>query len=240
MINKNDIKKYIITTIFLIIILIISLFLIYTTFIKNKNVNENKKTVQENSNQFKKDYELLNGTKDDKGNLKYIDVSLPEINSFKYATITEVIELLKNGSGVLYLGMPECNWCRNILPILIDSANETKIDKILYYNPKQIRTDNTHEYQELVNILNTYLLTDTTTQKETDANFDKNKKRVYMPDIYIIKNGKILGNHAVTLDSQKDSKITLNESQKQELKTIYKNLMLKLSNSNVCEDDNGC
>lgn len=232
-------KKNILITIILILVIIGSVFLVYNTFIKNKNIKENKKALQENSNQFKKDYELLNGTKDDKGNLKYIDISLPETNPFKYATINEVLELLKNGTGILYIGMPECNWCRNMLPILIEAANETKTDTILYYNPKQIRTDNTSEYQEIVSLLNPYLSTDTTTQKETDTNFDKNKKRVYMPDVYIIKNGKILGNHAVTLDSQKDSKIALNESQHQELKTIYKDLMLKLSNSNVCEDD-GC
>ena len=42
-------KKNILITIILILVIIGSVFLVYNTFIKNKNIKENKKALQENN-----------------------------------------------------------------------------------------------------------------------------------------------------------------------------------------------
>lgn len=234
--KKNNLKPL------LILLLLIFIVSIGIYFLNNKN---NNNTTQEqtisDSSKFKQDYEAQNTTKDDDNNLKYISMSLPDKMPFKYATTEDVFNLFEKGTGVVYFGMPECNWCRTMLPILIDVANENKIDTILYFNPKQIRADNTPEYQKLVEILKNYLSTDTSTQKETDTTFDKNKKRLYMPDVYVVKNGMIIGNHADTVNSQEDPKVTLTDSQKTELKKIFTDLLSQIS-SKTCDENTkeGC
>jgi thiol-disulfide isomerase/thioredoxin len=224
-------KSYIMIIIFIIAIAIISV-LFYKEYISNKR-KANKEALD-----FKQEYESLNNTKDNNGNIQYINISFPEKNPFRYATIDEIFNFLSKGTGILYFGMPECNWCRTMLPVLLDAANTEGIKEILYYNPKQIRKDNTEEYQRLVAMLNDYLSTDTTTQKETDENFDSTKKRLYMPDVYFIKNGKIVGNHMDTLDSQKDAKTPLTVEQYTELKTIFTDLISKIKNESC--NDKGC
>lgn len=234
--KKNNLKPL------LILLLLIFIVSIGIYFLNNKN---NNNTTQEqtisDSSKFKQDYEAQNTTKDDENNLKYISMSLPDKMPFKYATTEDVFNLFEKGTGVVYFGMPECNWCRTMLPILIDVANENKIDTILYFNPKQIRADNTPEYQKLIEILKNYLSTDTSTQKETDSNFDKNKKRLYMPDVYVVKNGMIIGNHADTVNSQEDPKVTLTDSQQIELKKIFTDLLSQIS-SKTCDENTkeGC
>lgn len=234
--KKNNLKPL------LILLLLIFIVSIGIYFLNNKN---NNNTTQEqtisDSSKFKQDYEAQNTTKDDENNLKYISMSLPDKMPFKYATTEDVFNLFEKGTGVVYFGMPECNWCRTMLPILIDVANENNIDTILYFNPKQIRADNTPEYQKLIEILKNYLSTDTSTQKETDSNFDKNKKRLYMPDVYVVKNGMVIGNHADTVNSQEDPKVTLTDSQQIELKKIFTDLLSQIS-SKTCDENTkeGC
>lgn len=220
----------------MIIILIIAIAIASALFYKEYKSNKNQNTKE--SLDFKQEYEALNGTKDDEGNIKYVSISFTENNPFRYVTINEVFNFLENGTGILYFGMPECNWCRSMLPVLLDATSSSGIKKILYYNPKQIRKDNTEEYKRLIEILNNYLSTDTTTQKETDENFDSSKKRLYMPDVYFVKNGEIVGNHMSTLDSQEDSKTPLTVEQYTELKNIFKNLISKVKPES-CNDE-GC
>lgn len=239
--KKNNFKPLIIV---LILVLIISIGIYFLNTNNNKKQNTTNNVQEQNisdSVKFKQDYEAQNATKDDDNNLKYISMSLPDKMPFKYATTEDVFNLFEKGTGVIYFGMPECNWCRTMLPILIDVANENKIDTILYFNPKQIRADNTPEYQKLVEILKNYLSTDTSTQKETDTTFDKNKKRLYMPDVYVVKNGMIIGNHADTVNSQEAPKVTLTDSQKTELKKIFTDLLSQIS-SKTCDENTkeGC
>lgn len=239
---KKNFLKFLVIIIGIIIILSTIIYFGYTNIYLKKHTNTSTK--DENTSEsikFKEDYEAQNTTKDDNGNLKYISMNLPEKMPFKYASIDDIFNLFSNGTGVIYFGMPECNWCRAMLPTLIEVANEKNIDTILYFNPKQIRSDNTEEYQKLVKLLEPFLKTDTTTQKETEVDFDKNKKRLYLPDVYIVKNGKIMGNHADTVDTQEDPKIEFTDSQRTELKNIFIDLLSKISNKTCNETTNeGC
>ena len=38
--------------------------------------------------------------------------SVSEDNVFCYKTIDEIINILEHGTGVVYLGFPECPWCK--------------------------------------------------------------------------------------------------------------------------------
>lgn len=231
--NKNKYSRYIcIVVAFLIVVL--SIIAIYIAYIKNSNENRGNSN---DSIKFKQEYESLNTLKKDDGANKYVNVEIPEDNTIVYADINKVFDILESKTGIIYFGKPTCPWCRNMLPVLIEAAKSNNLN-IYYYNPQEIRENNTIEYQNLVEKLYDFLPVDTTTQKETDSSFDKNKKRLYMPDVYFVKNGKIVGNHMSTVESQTDPKIALNEQQKEELKKIYTDLIKKMQTDtdNTCND----
>ena len=115
---------------------------------------------------FKKEYESLNETKNKNGK-EYIKVNIDKTNPIVYADYDKVINLIKNDTAVIYFGFPECPWCRNAVPVLLDTAKELGIEKIYYYNALSIRDkktldesgnivveeEGTKEYKELVELL---------------------------------------------------------------------------------------
>lgn len=111
---------------------------------------------------------------------EYSNVS--EDNVFVYRTDKEIIDILKHGTGIIYLGFPECPWCQAYVSYLDEVAKETKIEKIYYLNILEIRKNNTKEYQEIVSLLDNYLSYD-----------EEGKKRIYVPAIVAVKEGEIIG-----------------------------------------------
>lgn len=156
---------------------------------------------------FKEEYEALNN---------YIKVSIDDDNPIKYAEFNEVETLLTSGTGVIYFGFPSCPWCRNMIPVLLDVAKENNYDTIYYFNPSDIRSNDNSDYNRLIEILDDYLLE------------DAGNKKLYVPDVYFVKAGKIVGHHLSTVESQTDPKVSLNEEQVNELSGIYQDLFDKI------------
>ena len=104
-------------------------------------------------------------------------------NVFKYQTAEEVIDTLKNGTGVVYLGFPSCPWCQNYAKMLNDLAKEKGVKEIYYYNIHDDRENGTEAYEKLVKILGNYL--------QEDNNGDK---RIYVPNLTFVVDGQIIGN----------------------------------------------
>ena len=115
-----------------------------------------------------------------------------EDNVFVYRNIEEVISMLKHGTGVVYLGFPECPWCQTYVKYLNEVAKEVGVDKIYYYNILEDRTNNTEEYKEIVSLLEDVLQYD-----------DEGNSRVYVPNVSFHVGGKIIGNDCET---SKDTK----------------------------------
>ncbi len=109
---------------------------------------------------------------------------VPVDNVFKYTTAKEVVELFKEKQAVIFFGFKECKWCQSYAPILNDYAKENSIDTIYYVDIKEDRANNTEDYQALVKLLNKYLSKD-----------DEGNKRIYVPDVYFVKDGKIIGHN---------------------------------------------
>ena len=104
-------------------------------------------------------------------------------NVFIYSDINEILNIMKNGTGVVYLGFPESKWCQKYVTILNEVAKENEIDKIYYYNIYNDIKNNTENYQKLISILDEYL--------QFDA---ENKKKIDIPNISFHIEGKIIGN----------------------------------------------
>lgn len=220
----------------LLIIFLLSSYLIY-----NFVDSDTKNIVTNEEIRFKEEYEKLNGVYNDKTNHYYMNVNILENSNVKYKNANEIIDILKNGTGVIYFGFPECPWCRNLVPILVDTLNEYTMP-FYYYNAYEIR-DNKHlddngdivvdkegtkEYYEIVDILKDYL-------GEYSGLNDNSIKRLYFPTIVFVKEGKILYVHTGTLDSQEDPSVSLTDEQKNELANIISVYATKVYDV-VCDD----
>lgn len=158
-----------------------------------------EKDINKDAIKFKNEYESLNN-KVNSNNKKYIDVSIDEENGMIYASYDKVIDIIKNETAIIYFGFPECPWCRNAVPVLLDAIKEMGIDKIYYYNALAIRDkktlddngniivedEGTKEYKELVKLLYDHL-------PAYGGLNDETIKRLYFPTVLFVKNGEILG-----------------------------------------------
>ena len=102
-------------------------------------------------------------------------------NVYVYKSINDIINVLSKGTGIVYLGFPECPWCQRYVVYLNNLAKEYNIEEIYYYNIKDARSNNTKEYQKIVEILNDLLPYD-----------DNGNKKVFVPTVVFVKNGKVI------------------------------------------------
>ena len=103
-------------------------------------------------------------------------------NYFVYRNIDEIIKILEHGTGVVYLGFPECPWCQAYVSMLNEVADIEGLEKIYYYNIYEDRKNNTDSYQKIVNIIGEHLQYD-----------DEGNKRIYVPAIIVVSEGQIIG-----------------------------------------------
>ena len=189
---------------------------------------------------FKNEYESLNGKANEKGE-EYKNVSIDDDNNVTYIDENKVIDILENGTGVIYFGFPECPWCRNAVPVLISAADEVGMD-IYYFNALSIRDvkeldeygdiittkEGTKEYYKIIELLGD----NADTYSGLD---DESEKRLYFPTVVFVRDGEILGLHSGTVDSQEDPYVDLDENQTEELLNIYINYMHEVLN-NYCDE----
>lgn len=235
-----------------VLIIIIGLVLIISGiigFLAFKDQKENKKT---EINKFKEEYESLNGVVNDNG-YTYPTVDIDVNNPIIYSNEDEVLNILKDGTGIIYFGFPTCPWCRNMVSTLVSAAESTNFSKIYYLNVLDLRdslsvNDNgeisidkkgSKNYKKILkkldDILDEYYIKDAAGNK-----VDTNEKRLYVPLVIAVSNGKVVSYHANTVDSHvagKNGYAEMTKEQKEELFDIYINMISKLSNSS-CNDEN--
>lgn len=229
-------------------IIIITIVTVFAIFMGYKYFSEEENIVSEDAINFKKEYEILNNRVNSSNNKVYPEVNIPKDNVIKYSSYDEIFEILKSGTGVIYLGYPECPWCRNLVPTMLMAAKEVEIDTIYYLNIKEDRDflilddnkqvitqkEGSKQYYKLVealsSILDDYVLT-TNEGKEVNTG----KKRVYVPIVIFVKDGKIIGKHIDTVESQKDPYVLLSDVEQEELLLKLIDLMSSVSGS-VCDE----
>ncbi|MBQ2872506.1 MAG: thioredoxin family protein [Bacilli bacterium] len=108
--------------------------------------------------------------------------TLTEDNYFVYRKNEEIVKILEHGTGVIYLGFPECPWCQAYVPMLNEVADIEGLEKIYYYNILEDRKNNTETYQKIVNITKEYLQYD-----------EEGNKRIYVPAVIVVSDGEIIG-----------------------------------------------
>lgn len=150
-------------------------------------------------------------------------------NVFVYRDMEEIIKILENGRGIVYLGFPECPWCQAYVPYLNDVAKEVGISKIYYYNILNDRKEETDNYKKILELLGEYV----------EYN-DEGNKRIYAPTVIFVDNGKIIGMDSETAKDTKGFEKPEDywtDEEVKDLKTRLRNLAEQVKDS-TCSDCN--
>ncbi len=188
---------------------------------------------------FKHDVEKYNNQMKPNSEVFYPYVAVPTDNPVKYVSEKDAVEFLDKGTGAILFGFPNCPWCRNLIPVLLNVATDMKINQIKYldiYNIRDTKTlgddlsitttkEGTASYFQLLNKLdlhlNNYTLTDSDGNKH-----DTGEKRLLAPTIVFVKSGNIMLVNEATVKShidKGDGYSPMTDEEKAELYSILKN-----------------
>lgn len=107
--------------------------------------------------------------------------NIPSDNKFKYIYAYEVADLLKNGTGIIYIGFSSNDWSQYYVNYLYDVLKDKNVDNIYYYDVLKDRSRQGKYYMEIVDILTKHLY-------ETDTQ----KVNLNTPAVVFVKDGEIV------------------------------------------------
>ncbi|MDE5539504.1 MAG: hypothetical protein K2J20_03355, partial [Bacilli bacterium] len=142
----------------------------YFLLINNRDNKETAESSKEDAKRFAEEY-----------------TKVSEDNVFVYKTPDDIIDILKHGTGVTYLGFPECPWCGAYVKYLNEVAREVGIEKIYYTNTKSLKETDMNKYYEIVDLLEGHL----------EYN-NEGKPWIFVPNVTFVINGEIIGNNNET------------------------------------------
>lgn len=176
------------------------------------------------------EYADLNGTTTSSGQ-QYRDVHLPEDHVFTTVSEQEAVDFLRDGTGMIYFGFPECPWCRAAVPVMDEAAKSLDIDQIRYLNvlgtrdTRSLAEDGTvvidepgsDAYADIIAELGNFA-------PEYEGLNDPTQRRIYVPLVVAVEDGEVVGSHMSTVESQTDPFEPMTDAQHDELIGIYQDL----------------
>ena len=145
---------------------------------------------------------------------------------YEKVSYDEVVKALTSteGSYVIFFAFDpklyECPYCMAVITILNDAAIDMNVDKILYLDIYDMRMNYTSDYQLLVGYLDS---------KVGDLIVREDKKVLVVPDVYVVKDGQIMGHHIATIKNDEGKYIRdLTPDETEQLKDIYRDLFSKI------------
>lgn len=109
------------------------------------------------------------------------EYSINKENPFVYSYGSQIVDVIKNKSGIIYLGFSSNEWCKYYIKYLYDVLRDSDIKKVYYYDILKDRAKNTKHYLELENLLSDYLY-----------KLDNGNIHVLTPALIFVKDGKIV------------------------------------------------
>lgn len=200
------------------------------------SVLNNKNNIENDAIKFRNEYMELNDKVNEINGKAYVNVSLNDTNTIKYANEEKILEILDGGTGVIYFGFSTCPWCRSLVTTLAKVAEE-KNEVIYYLDILDIRSsfelkegkinklrEGSKEYYKILELLdeqleNFYL------EDEAGNKYDTNEKRLYAPTLVAVNKGEITGFHVGTVETQESGYDKLTSNQVEELESIIAKLI---------------
>lgn len=226
-----------------IFLAVIALFLVFTVTACNSKKDNSSALA------FKEEYESLNGKENASGKV-HRTLNIDSNNPYVKVTPKDIVEKINNkDTFYLYVGDPLCPWCRSVIEKSIEVAKENDIDKIYYIDiwddegteilrdkyeiidGKLTKTvDGTSEYYKLLNSFNSVLRNYTLTDSNNKT-VEVGEKRIYAPNFFYIKNGKVVRMVSGKSAKQTDSRGELTDEILSEQEEQFNELFLE-----VCDD----
>lgn len=121
-------------------------------------------------------------TDDDEDKVITITDYYKQIENDKYEIIrgTDLISLLKSGTGIIYIGSSTSTAAQKYIEKLELIIKNDEIDKIYYYDINNDKVQKNSNYYEIRDLLKGYLITT-----------DGSENNLLAPSLYIIKDGKV-------------------------------------------------
>ena len=188
-----------------------------------------KEDINKNAVEFKKEYELLNGKTNASGK-EHRTVSISDDNPYIKVTQKDIVEKIENNETFyLYVGDSLCPWCRSVIEKSIEVAKTFNVDKIYYIDiwddegneilrdkyelqdGKAVKISDGTEYYEKLLLYFDSVLSEYTLTTEEGENIKIGEKRIYAPNFFYIKKGKVNKITDGISEKQKDSREKLTE-----------------------------
>ena len=201
-----------------------------------------KTTSNEDALRFKNEYEALNGTIRESDGATYNIVSISRNNPIQYVDAKGAVDVLESDKAILYIGADWCPWCRNAVPVLFEVAKKYSVSTIYYLDLDDekdsfeiqdgnlVKTkDGSVGYYELLDKLSNYL-NDYVLKDSNGKEYNTNEKRIYLPSVYAIKSGEVVGSHVgtTTLNEGQTKYDAMTEEQHDKVFNIYSALFQKV------------
>lgn len=157
---------------------------------------------------FKKEYEEYNFD---------IPLEIVEDNTVSYVFKDNIKSIIENETGIVYFGYPSCPWCRNAIPVLVETAIANQLP-IYYFDLTQFtEVDDTYNY--LLEIINQHFGT-------------PDNEYIEVPLVLTIQNGNILASRIGTVGSHTDPYVAMTQDEMLELSQRYQEIIdyIKLEN----------
>ena len=244
---------------------------ITVAYIFNELKNEHDIEIQNiettDAKKFKAEYESINGQEIKEG-IVARSVSIDDNNPIRYAKASDIVSKMDNNeSFVVYFGFDTCPWCRSIIESLINTAKDNNVSTIYYVDVKNIRdvyslndkneavrtTEGTEGYYELLKRLDSVLddyspLTydKKIKKKKVTVEVPVNEKRIYAPNIVLVREGKPVVMTTGISDELTDPYMELTDSIKNYTKESFDKLFKQFNqsttttNSYVCTGESNC
>jgi len=220
-------------------IIVILLIVLVATMITGCKENDGVK--------FKKEYESLNNKEAFSPEYKCLEVNIPKDNKIIYKSDSEIIDVIKNETAVIYFGFNSCPWCRSMIENLIKVTDNLDIENVYYVDVKDIRdtlevTEDgnilrtktwTPAYRELLTLLDEHLDYYVITDKDGNE-VETKEKRIYAPNVVVVKDGKVLGLTTGVSDNLENPFGEIDESIKKESYDMLYELIKEIKPSNSC------
>lgn len=227
--------------IFLGTILLLFAFMLFVGILAFKDKNNQETVTNSDAIIFKNEYESLNNVVREKDGKTIKELAISSNNPVDIVTEEETINLLENGTGLIYMGFPDCPWCRSMLPVLLQTLDNVGIDRLYYLNISSIRDtlvindknkvemteSGTTAYYKMLEIMDDFLEPYYLTN-DSGKKVDTKEKRILAPTVVAVKNGEIVGIHTGTVESQTDAYEDLTSEQQEELSNIFVELIEKV------------
>ena len=153
-------------------------------------------------NKFKNEYEKEEG----------IEVNISKDSKVKYISAKETVDVLKNKTGILFFGIASDNTTRSVVETLLQVGKDNDLT-IYYFDPNTVPDkDNDEDFAKILGILDSYLQSN-----------EEDEKVLSVPDVYFIKDGKVMGNKFGSIISYDGEE--LNDDEKEQLYKDYNNLV---------------